>query len=161
MLRFQVITKPAGLVALIVSYMVTLRAEKSGSRGSGESQAAKAAGQQNEASVTTFDEREKAYEAQLAHDEELRFRALVRRNKLLGLWAAEKLGKSGAAAEDYAAALINIHLAGHGDDSVFAKLRADFNAARVALSDHQIRREMNELLAKAAKDVVSGAGASP
>lgn len=108
--------------------------------------------------MTTFDEREKAYEAQLAHDEELRFRVLVRRNKLLGLWAAEKLGKSGAAAEDYAAALINIHLAGNGDDSVFAKLRADFNAVRVALSDHQIRREMNELFARVSKDTVTGPG---
>lgn len=110
--------------------------------------------------MTTFDEREKAHEAQLAHDEELRFRVFVRRNKLLGLWAAEKLGKSGEAADDYAATLINVHLKGNGDDSAFAKLRADFDAARVTLSDHQIRREMNELFARATRDVVSGAEVS-
>src|SRR5579872_6140398 len=55
--------------------------------------------------MTTFEEREQAYEAKLAHDEELKFKALARRNKWLGLWAAEKLGKHGAAAEEYAAAL--------------------------------------------------------
>lgn len=110
--------------------------------------------------MTTFDEREKAYEAQLAHDEELRFKAFVRRNKLLGLWAAEKLGKSGAAAETYAATLVNVHLEGNGDESVFEKLRADFDAARITLSNHQIRREMNELFAKASKDVVSGGRAA-
>ena len=109
--------------------------------------------------MTTFDEREKAYEAQLAHDEELKFKAFVRRNKLLGLWAAAKLGESGAAAEAYAAVLIKTHLEADGDESVFAKLRADFDAARVAVSDHQIRREMAELFAKASKDVVLGGGA--
>jgi hypothetical protein len=110
--------------------------------------------------MTTFDEREKAYEAQLAHDEELRFKTFVRRNKLLGLWASEKLGKSAAEAEAYAATLIKVHLEGNGDESVFEKLRADFDAARIALSDHQIRREMSELFAKASKDVISGAGAA-
>jgi hypothetical protein len=112
----------------------------------------------NEAAMTTFDEREKAYEARLAHDEELKFRAYVRRNKMLGLWAAEKLGKSGAAAIDYAAALIKAYIEGAGDDSVFAKLRADFDAAQVAVSDHQIRREMVELFAEATKEIVSGVG---
>jgi hypothetical protein len=110
--------------------------------------------------MTTFDEREKAYEALLAHDEELRFKTFVRRNKLLGLWAAEKLGRSGAEAETYAVAVIRAHLEGNGDESVFEKLRADFDAGHVALSDHQIRREMSELFAKASKDVVSGAGAA-
>jgi hypothetical protein len=106
--------------------------------------------------MTTFDEREKGYEAQLAHDEDLRFKAYVRRNRLLGLWAAEKLGKSGQAAEDYANALIQAHLDADGDKTVFAKLRADFSAAGLAQSDHQIQREMAELLAKATKAVVAG-----
>jgi hypothetical protein len=109
-----------------------------------------------EAAMTTFDEREKGYEAQLAHDEDLRFKAYVRRNRLLGLWAAEKLGKSGQAAEDYANALIQAHLGGNGDETVFAKLRTDFSAAGLSQSDHQIHREMAELLAKATKDVVAG-----
>ncbi len=105
--------------------------------------------------MTTFDEREKGYEAQLAHDENLRFRAYVLRNKNLGLWAAERLGKSSEAAEAYAAALIKIHLEGDGDESVFARLRADFAAAGLADSDHQIRREMAESLAQAIRDVAS------
>jgi hypothetical protein len=105
--------------------------------------------------MTTFDEREKGYEAQLAHDEELRFRAYVRRNRNLGFWAAGKLGKSGEAAEAYAATLIKTHLEGDGDESVFAKLRADFNAAGLPDSDHQIRREMAELLAQAIRETGS------
>jgi hypothetical protein len=105
--------------------------------------------------MTTFDEREKAYEAQLAHDEDLKFRAYVRRNKNLGIWAAQKLGKSGEAAEAYAAALIQTHLEGNGDESVFAKLRADFAAASLPDSDHQIRREMAELLAQATREIGS------
>lgn len=105
--------------------------------------------------MTTFDEREKAYEAQLAHDEDLRFRAYVRRNKNLGLWAAERLGKSDEAAEAYAAMLIQTHLDGDGDEGVFAKLRADFAAAGLPDSDHQIRREMAELLAQATREIGS------
>ncbi len=106
--------------------------------------------------MTTFDEREKGYEALLAHDEYLEFKAYVRRNKWLGLWAAEKLGKSGQAAEAYADSLISSHLEGNGDQSIFAKLHADFAAAGVVESDHQIHREMAELLARATKEVLSG-----
>jgi hypothetical protein len=108
--------------------------------------------------MTTFDEREQAYEAKLAHDEELKFKADVRRNKWLGLWAAEKLGKQGKTAEDYASALVATQLQGKGEEAVFGKIRADFDAAGVALSDHQIRREMDELLAKATKEVLDGVG---
>jgi hypothetical protein len=108
-----------------------------------------------EAAMTTFDEREKGYEAQLAHDEDLRFRAYVRRNRNLGLWAAERLGRSDEAAEAYAATLIKIHLEGDGDESVFAKLRADFAAAGLPDSDHQIRREMAETLAKVTREISS------
>jgi hypothetical protein len=108
--------------------------------------------------MTTFDEREQAYEAKLAHDEELKFKADARRNKWLGLWAAEKLGKQGQVGEDYASALVATQLQGKGEEAVFGKIRADFDAAGVALSDHQIRREMDELLAKATKEVLDGVG---
>jgi hypothetical protein len=107
--------------------------------------------------MTTFDEREKGYEAKLAHDEELKFRAYARRNKLLGLWAAAKLGKSGQAAEDYASGLVSAQLGGSGDEAVFARLHTDFAAAGVGISDHQIHREMGELLAKATLDIGGGA----
>ena len=103
--------------------------------------------------MTTFDKREQAFEAKLAHDEELKFKANVRRNKWLGLWAAEKLGKSGAEAEDYATSLIAVDLDEGGGDEIFKKVRADFDKAGVAQSDHQIRRKMEELLAEAVEEV--------
>jgi hypothetical protein len=108
--------------------------------------------------MTTFDEREKAYEAKLAHDEELKFKVNVRRDKLLGLWAAEKLGKAAKAAEDYANSLVAAQLEGDGDEAVFRKIRTDFDTAGVTQSDHQIRRQMQELRAVATKDIVSGIG---
>lgn len=108
--------------------------------------------------MTTFDEREQAYEAKLAHDEELKFKATVRRNKWLGLWAAEKLGRRGRAAEDYANSLVAAQLEGGGEEAVLRKIRSDFDAAGVALSDHQIRREMEELFAKATQEVIAGIG---
>ena len=106
--------------------------------------------------MTTFDEREQAYEAKLAHDEELKFKATVRRNKWLGLWAAQKLGKEGKAAEDYASGIVAAQLGGSGEEAVFQKIRADLDAAHVAVTDGQIRGEMDELLAKAVKEIMAG-----
>jgi hypothetical protein len=104
-------------------------------------------------SMTTFDKREQAFEAKLAHEEELKFKANVRRNKWLGLWAAEKLGKSGAEAESYAASLIAADLEEVGDEDVFRIVRADFDKAGIAQSDHQIRRKMDELLVAAIEEI--------
>jgi hypothetical protein len=106
--------------------------------------------------MTTFDKREKAYEAKLAHDEELRFKATVRRNRRLGLWAAEKLGKSGADAEVYATDLVAAVVREQGDDAAaFRLIRADFDKANVAQSDHQIHRHMEELMAAAVREVLA------
>ncbi len=105
--------------------------------------------------MTTFDQREQAFEAKLAHDEELKFKATVRRNKWLGQWAAEKLGRTGEAAEDYAAGLIAAELEEEGGDVIFKKIRADFDAARVDVSDHQIRREMEELYTRAMEEIMT------
>jgi hypothetical protein len=99
--------------------------------------------------MTTFDKREEGFEKQFAHDEELRFKATARRNKLVGLWAAEKLGLSGAEAEAYAKEAVVAALEKSGDDAVFRKIRADFDAKGTAQSDHQIRRTMDEMMAKA------------
>ena len=99
--------------------------------------------------MTTFDKREEGFEKQFAHDEELRFKANARRNKLLGLWAAEKLGLAGAEAEAYAKEVVMADFEEPGDDDVFRKVRKDFDAKGVAQSDHQIRRTMDELMAKA------------
>jgi hypothetical protein len=99
--------------------------------------------------MSSFDKREKGFEQKFAHDVEFRFKAQARRNKLVGLWAAEKLGLVGAAAESYAKNLVAADLDEPGSDYVFRKLRMDFDAKGVAQSDHQIRRTMDELMAKA------------
>jgi hypothetical protein len=107
--------------------------------------------------MTTFDKREEGFERKFAHDEELRFKATARRNKLLGLWAAEKLGLAGSEAEAYVKAVIRADLSEAGDEDVFRKIRSDFDAKNVAQSDHQIRRTMDELLAKAVEQIQSEA----
>ncbi len=107
--------------------------------------------------MTSFDKREEGFERKFAHDEELRFKANARRNKLLGLWAAEKMGITGTDAEAYAKSVMRADLAEAGDEDVFRKIRADFDAKGVAQSDHQIRRTMDEFLAKAIQLVQSEA----
>jgi hypothetical protein len=109
-----------------------------------------------EARMSTFDRREKTFEKKFAHDEELRFKAQARRDKLLGLWAATKLGRSGDEAEAYANSIIVADLTEPGDEDVFRKIRSDFDAAGVQQSDHQIRRTMDELLAKAVAEIEAG-----
>jgi hypothetical protein len=103
--------------------------------------------------MTTFDERERAYEKKFALDEELKFKSTVRRNKLLGLWAAEKLGKTGADADAYAKDVIRADFQQPGDEDLVAKLRQDFAASGVAQSDDQIRAAMAELMATAVAQV--------
>ncbi|MGN6550166.1 MAG: DUF1476 domain-containing protein [Pararhizobium sp.] len=105
--------------------------------------------------MSFMDEREHAFENLFAHDEELRFRSVVRRNKLLGLWAAELLGKTGSDADEYAKAVIAADFEEAGDEDVFRKVRADLDAAGVEQSDHQIRRRMIELLAVAVTEIRS------
>jgi hypothetical protein len=106
--------------------------------------------------MTTFDKREEAFEQQFAHDEELKFKATARRNKLLGLWAAEKLGLRGADADSYALSIVMAEFEQGSDRDVIAKIRKDFDARGVAQSDHQIERTMSELMAKAVGDIQAG-----
>ena len=103
--------------------------------------------------MSTFDKREEGFESKFAHDEELRFKATARRNKLLGLWAAELLGLEGEKAEDYAKEVVRSDFDEPGEEDVFRKIRADFDAADVDQSDHQIRRTMEELMAKAVDQI--------
>jgi len=103
--------------------------------------------------MSNFDKREEGFEKKFAHDEELRFKATARRNKRLGLWAAEKLGKSGTDADAYAKEVVMADFEEAGDDDVFRKIRKDFDAAGVAQSDHQIRRTMNELMERAVAEI--------
>jgi hypothetical protein len=99
--------------------------------------------------MTIFDKREQAFEDKFVHDEEMLFRANARRNRLLGFWAAEKLGKTGVQAEAYAEEVVRVDVDHPGSANVLQKIRRDFDAAGVAQSDHQIRRRMDELLTMA------------
>jgi hypothetical protein len=106
--------------------------------------------------MTTFDERKNAFEQKFAHDEELRFKATARRNKLLGLWAAGKLGKSGTEAEAYAKSVVVADFEEAGDEDVVRKLKNDFALANLGIDDSEIRSVMTELLLKAAQDIQAG-----
>ena len=106
--------------------------------------------------MTTFDKREEGFEKQFAHDEELKFKAMARRNKLLGLWAAEKLGISGPAADAYAKEVVMADFEEAGDDDVLRKVRKDFETKGVAQSDQQIRATMDQLLGTAIGQIKAG-----
>lgn len=99
--------------------------------------------------MSNLRDREETFERKYVHDEEMKFRAVSRRNRLLGLWAADKLGKTGEAADLYAVEVIKADIEEAGEEDVFRKIRRDFDAAGVRQSDHQIRRTMSELLAEA------------
>jgi hypothetical protein len=99
--------------------------------------------------MTTFDSRKDGFEKKFAHDEELQFKATARRNKLLGAWAAEKLGLSGDAAAQYAKDVVAADFEEAGDDDVVRKVMADFKAKNVDQSEHQVRRTMDELMGEA------------
>ena len=103
--------------------------------------------------MTTFDKRQEGFEKKFAHDDELQFKANARRNKLLGLWAAGKMGMSGDEADAYAKTVVVADFQEAGDDDVFRKIRGDFDAKGVDQSDHQIRRTMDELMATAIEQI--------
>jgi len=103
--------------------------------------------------MSSFDKRKEGFESKFAHDAELKFKAEARRNKLLGMWAAEKMGYSDTEAEEYAKEVIKADFEEAGDEDVFRKIRGDFDAAKVEQSDHQIRRTMDELLDEAINQI--------
>jgi hypothetical protein len=105
--------------------------------------------------MTSMKDREEGFERKFVFDEELRFKATARRNKLLGLWAAEKLSKSGADADAYAREVVVSDIEEAGDHDVFRKVRRDFDAAGVDQSDHQIRRTMDDLMHQAIEQIRS------
>ncbi|MGI0524956.1 DUF1476 domain-containing protein [Rhizobium giardinii] len=103
--------------------------------------------------MSSIRDRQEGFEKKFAMDEETKFRAMARRNKLLGLWAAEKLGKTGTDADAYAKEVVQADFEEAGDNDVFRKVRTDFDAAGVVLSDTQIRSIMDELLAAAVEQI--------
>jgi len=107
--------------------------------------------------MTTFNDREKGFESKFALDQEQEFKAVARRNKLLGLWAAEKMGLSAESAEQYAAAVVRADFEQPGEEDVFRKIAGDFKGAGLTASEGEIRSKMDEL-ASIARDQVRNDG---
>ncbi len=105
--------------------------------------------------MPTFDDREKGFEAKYRHDQETSFKISARRNRLLGLWAAEKLGLTGPAADDYAKEVVTADFQKPGDSDVLQKVTGDFQAKGVALGTAEVRKEMDRLLAVAREQILA------
>ena len=101
-----------------------------------------------------FDDREQAFEKKFAHDEELQFKADARRNKLLGLWAAELMGLSGDEALAYAMEVIKSDLEEAGEEDVYRKVKGDLDARNLDISEHRVRKAMAELMDEARKQIM-------
>ena len=104
--------------------------------------------------MTTFDEREQAFENKFAHDQELEFKATARRNRLLGEWAAGLMGL--ATVDDYARAVVKSDFEQPGDEDVLRKVFEDLKGSGVATSEGEVRRKMDELLAQAREQLKTG-----
>jgi len=106
--------------------------------------------------MSSFDKREEGFEKKYALDEEQKFKAEARRNRLLGMWAAEKLGITGDAATAYAKEVVAADFEEAGDADVLRKVSGDFKAKGVALTDQDLRAKMDELMATAVAQVKAG-----
>jgi hypothetical protein len=104
--------------------------------------------------MTTFDEREKAFEEKYKHDQELQFKVEVRRNKLLGLWVAELLGLSGADAQAYAKEVVSADFDEPGEGDLIRKIQADAKPKNLDLSEHRLRKKMDELVVVAKEQIM-------
>ncbi len=102
--------------------------------------------------MTTFNDRERGFENKFAHDEEMQFKAAARRNRLVGLWAASLLGKTGADADAYAMEIVRADFAEHGHEDVYRKLAADLD---YRADEHTIRSKMAEMLAVAKSQLMT------
>ena len=105
--------------------------------------------------MTTFDKREKIFEDKYKHDQELQFKVEVRRNKLLGLWVAELLGLSGADAEAYAKEVVKADFEEPGDADLIRKIQGDAAPKNLDLSEHRIRKKMDEMTAVAKEQIMT------
>lgn len=103
--------------------------------------------------MSTFDDREKGYEGKWKRDEELRFKVTARRNKLLGLWAAQKFGMEGGDADAYAKTVVIADFERPGDDDVVEKVLADFAKYDIEMTDHGLRKEMDRLMDEASRQI--------
>lgn len=106
--------------------------------------------------MANLEDRQKGFEQKFAFDEELRFKATARRNKLFGLWAAEKLGKSGADADAYAKEVVIADLQEAGDGDLLRKVAGDFSAAGVEATEEDMKVRLIDLMATAIRQIEEG-----
>ncbi|MGO4410796.1 MULTISPECIES: DUF1476 domain-containing protein [unclassified Brevundimonas] len=106
--------------------------------------------------MTTFDDREKGYESKYALDQEQEFKAIARRNKMLGLWAAEKMGLSPDSADQYAQAVVRADFEQPGEEDVFRKVAGDFKGSGLTVSEGELRSKMDELASIAREQIRAG-----
>lgn len=102
-----------------------------------------------------FDDREKQFEAKYKHDQELRFKVTVRRNKLLGLWVAKEFGLKGAEADAYAKSVVEADFEKAGDEDVVGKVLADFKSRNIEISVHRLRKHFDECFEEARKQIMT------
>ncbi|MCI4664391.1 MAG: DUF1476 domain-containing protein [Neomegalonema sp.] len=104
--------------------------------------------------MTTFDDREQAFEKKFAHDAEMQFKAAARRDKKLGLWAGEKMGLAGDELEAYAKTVVIADLEEPGDEDVYRKVSADLTAKGVSFEENELRNKMAQLLSEAKAEIL-------
>ena len=107
--------------------------------------------------MSQFKDRENAFENKFAHDAEMQFKAMARRNKLLGLWAAELMGMQGDEASDYARAVVKADFEEAGDEDVYRKVKGDLDAKQIDVSEHRVRKAMDDLLLEAKTQLMNEA----
>ena len=105
--------------------------------------------------MTSFDDREQAFEKKFAHDQELQFRVMARRNKLLGLWAAEKLGLTAAESDAYAKAVVQADFEEAGDEDVIRKVFSDLSARELTVTEHEVRRALDDKALEARRQIMA------
>ncbi|MCH8348289.1 MAG: DUF1476 domain-containing protein [Proteobacteria bacterium] len=108
--------------------------------------------------MTQFNDRKKAFEDKFAHDEELKFRANARRNKLLGLWAADLLGLEEEASAAYALEVVKADLVEPGEEDVYRKVKGDLDAQHLDVSEHRVRKAMKDLMEEAMTQIMEDTG---
>jgi hypothetical protein len=106
--------------------------------------------------MASFDDREKGFENKFKRDEELRFKATARRNKLLGLWAADLMGITGPDAEAYAKEVVKSDFERPGDEDVLEKVHGDLQAKGLDTSEHVVRKHMDDLMGTAVQQIEKG-----
>ena len=104
--------------------------------------------------MSQFKDRENAFENKFAHDEEMQFKANARRNKLLGLWAAEIMGIEGDAADEYAKEVVKADFEEAGDEDVYRKVKGDLDAKQLDISEHRVRKAMEETMVEARRQIM-------